>query len=150
MNSVSNTAATIPSEAADCYANYAGFALTLGEAFLILALLVALVETALALWAKLQAARKGPEAVQKGIANPAVDPVKLLEALKAILDALKGLPSWIAIFLAGLALLWMVGQEPKACSTTNASKACKSESTQSGSPTAPAPASNAQATPNTK
>jgi hypothetical protein len=117
MNSVSNAAATTPSEAAHCCANYAGFALTLGEAFLILALLVALVETALALWAKLQAARKGPEVAQKGIANPAVDPVKLLEALKAVLDALKGLPSWIAIFLAGLALLWMAGQRPKNCAS---------------------------------
>ena len=38
-----------------------------------------------------------------------------LTALKGVLEALKGLPAWVAIFLAGLALLWMAGQRPDIC-----------------------------------
>lgn len=49
------------------------------------------------------------------MAAAAVDPVELLEALKGLLEALKGLPAWIAIFLAGLALLWIAGEKPEAC-----------------------------------
>lgn len=117
MNNMANAAAVIPPEAAAWCDNFAGFALTLAQAFLILALFVALVETAIGLWAKWQAARKAPVVVKEGAISPltAAETVKVLEAVKAILEALKGLPAWIAIFLAGLALLWMAGQKPELC-----------------------------------
>jgi hypothetical protein len=40
---------------------------------------------------------------------------KVLEGLKGVLEALANLPHWVAIFLAGLALLWMAGQRPEVC-----------------------------------
>src|SRR4051812_32736874 len=103
MNSMTNVGAAASTQVASWCAGYAGFALTLGKVFLILALLVALVETALALWAKFLAARKGPVVAENALAAGAVDPVKLIDALKALLETLKALPAWIAIFLAGLA-----------------------------------------------
>ncbi|MEA3064234.1 MAG: hypothetical protein QOJ27_669 [Sphingomonadales bacterium] len=151
MNTSSNTVASLPPEVALWCANYAGFALTLAKGFLILAFLVALVETALALWAKLQAAKKGPQVAQTAMAESAVDPVKLLEALKALLETLKGLPAWVAIFLAGLALLWIAGEKPKACAPpevrcaqTGAQKCPPVRSAGQGEP------SNTQATANTQ
>lgn len=116
MNNMSNSAAIPPEVTAWC-TNYAEFALWLAKGFLLLAFAVAIAETALALWAKWKAAQQGPVVVETAAAAalPAVDPVKLLEALKALLETLKGLPAWIAIFLAGLALLWMAGQKPELC-----------------------------------
>ncbi|HET9638677.1 MAG TPA: hypothetical protein VFP12_05685 [Allosphingosinicella sp.] len=152
MNTISNAAAIPPEVAAWC-ANYAGFTLTLAKAFLVLALLVALVETALALWTKLQAVRKAPAVAERSLAESAVDPVKLLDALKGVLEALKGLPAWIAIFLAGLALLWIAGQEPKAC--TPPAARCDQEGAQKCPPVRPTPppprdTSNTQGTTNTQ
>ena len=40
---------------------------------------------------------------------------KVLDSLKGVLEALAKLPHWVAIFLAGLALLWMAGQRPAVC-----------------------------------
>lgn len=117
-----NTPANSIGEAAAWCATYADFSLTLAYAFLILAFLVALVETTLALWVKLQAARKGPDVTEAAVADRklAVDPVKLLEALKGLLEALKGLPAWVAIFLAGLALLWTsASATPSYCSSAS-------------------------------
>jgi hypothetical protein len=124
MSNLTNTVAAISPEALAWCGNYASFALTLAEAFLILAFLVALIETGCALWAKLQAARGVPAVVPRAVAAavPEVDPVKLLEALKGVLEALKGLPAWVAIFLAGLALLWMAGQKLEICAQTNTSR----------------------------
>jgi hypothetical protein len=124
MNTVTATAALPPQVAAWC-ADYAGFALFLAEAFLVLALVVAVVETGIALWAKFVATRPGPVAdrMAANAALPPVDPIKLIEALKALLETLKGLPAWIAIFLAGLALLWMAGQTPDICTPPGPSQA---------------------------
>jgi len=151
MSNMSNAAAAVPPETAAWCENFSGFALALAQAFLILALIVALVETAIGLWAKLQAARKAPDAVKaaEGQEALAVDPVKLLEALKAVLEALKGLPAWIAIFLAGLALLWMTGQKPELCpapgSPGNEVNTSRPASNDSNVARPDAPVSNAQA-----
>ena len=40
---------------------------------------------------------------------------KFLEALKGVLEALAALPAWIAIYLAGLALLWIAGHHSGIC-----------------------------------
>jgi hypothetical protein len=124
MNNMSNAAAAVPPEAVAWCGNFAGFALVLAQAFLILALIVALVETAISLWAKLQAARKAPVVADTAATEELPgDAVKVLEALKAVLEALKGLPAWIAIFLAGLALLWMAGQKPELCASSGSPNA---------------------------
>jgi hypothetical protein len=114
MNTTSNAAAATSSQVTDLCVHYAGFVLTLAKVFLILALLVALIETALLLWAKWEA-RKAPVVAEKALVAAAIDPIGLINAVKALLEALKGLPAWIAIFLAGLALLWLAATKPEAC-----------------------------------
>ena len=73
--------------------------------FLWLSLLVALAETGLTLWAKYKAVKEGRK-IAAAKAAPGTDWAKVIEALAKLLETLKGLPAWVAIFLAGLALLW--------------------------------------------
>ena len=84
--------------------------------FLWLALIAAAVETGLALWAKWLILKKGPTTP---FLDKDPDPddkwARFLEALTKLLESLKGMPAWIAIFLAGLALLWLVGEYPQLC-----------------------------------
>ena len=91
---------------------YLDFVLILSGILLVLSLLIGLVEAWLLLAAKLKAARKGPVVADSALESivPAVDPVKLLDALKGLLETLKGLPIWIALFLAGVLLFWMAGE----------------------------------------
>lgn len=137
--------------------NYADFALSLAQWFIYLAFAVALVETGLLLWAKVRALLKEPEAADskqaESLRAAGVDPVKLLDALKGLLETLKGLPAWIGIFLAGLALLWIAGREPEGCTPPEAR--CAKEGTQKCSPQRPnalqpGDASNTQAAVNTQ
>jgi hypothetical protein len=113
-----NVAAVAPAIGEWCD-TYGAHALILAKVFIALALILALVETVITLWAKIEAARQGPASAAtpaaKGLAAANVDPVKLIEALKNLLESLKALPAWIAIFLAGLALWWIAGQQPEAC-----------------------------------
>ena len=51
----------------------------------------------------------------QGDTRSLTDPVKLLDALKGVLQALAALPAWVAIYLAGLALLWIALEAPKKC-----------------------------------
>jgi hypothetical protein len=45
-----------------------------------------------------------------------VDPVKLIDSIKNLIDALTRAPAWIALFLAALALLWVTqGYMPSFC-----------------------------------
>lgn len=84
--------------------------LTLAKLFLYLSFGVALIETAITLWSRIFAARRLPET--GGTTVKAVDPgtiTKLVEALKGLIQSLAAAPAWIAIFLAGLALLWSAG-----------------------------------------
>ena len=77
------------------------------EAFLWIALVAALIGTVAEIVLKIAPlfgkARDYPPAART--AAP-VDPVKFLDALKGLIDALTKAPAWVAIFLAALALLW--------------------------------------------
>lgn len=115
MNTSSNTASTISREVVAWCADYGNFALDLAKWFLILALAVALIETALLLWGKIKALLAKPQDAGADKIADSVDPVTLIKALKDLLETLKGLPAWVAIFLAGLALLWIAGEQPAAC-----------------------------------
>lgn len=147
MNTLTNVSGAVTCGTAAACVNYADFALALAKAFLILAFLVALLETGLALWGKLEAARKGPEVARNGIAAPDVDPVKFLEALKALLEILKGLPAWIALFLAGIALLWFAGGNANTRAAGAPSNTQRTSNTQAPSNTQAS--SNTQAPSNT-
>ena len=82
---------------------YAWLAYDVGRVFLYLAIAFAVAETIAALWIK---ARTPPSGETKTLT-----PINaILDALKGVLEALKDLPAWIAMFLAGVALLWMAGQ----------------------------------------
>ena len=70
--------------------------------FLFLALLVALADIGLTFWSRWKARDITPK-------RAAADPdklAKLVEALTKLLLALKDLPAWFALFLAGMALAW--------------------------------------------
>lgn len=83
--------------------------------FLWLTLLVAAVESAFALWAKFVAVNKAPPG-PKLDALPDPDKLaKIIEALTKLLLALKDLPAWIALFLAGGALLLLAASAPNLC-----------------------------------
>jgi len=89
----------------------------LTNAFLWVALVAAVAETALTLWLKWDAARKRPSdvgATKEALATAGW--TQFIEALSKLLSALKDLPAWVAIFLAGLALLWTAGSVPHLCS----------------------------------
>lgn len=113
-NAVTNAAAGFERQLAGFCADYATLSFDLAWWFLVGALLAAAVETGVALWSKLVAARSAPRA-DPSRATDADSVAKLLEALKGLLEALTKLPAWVAIFLAGLALLWMAGQRPEIC-----------------------------------
>lgn len=78
-------------------------ALTWGKYFIILAFFAAL-----ALIITEMIARLRQPASTRVDALPDKD---WLDALKGVLEAVANLPTWVAIFLAGLALLWL-GREP--------------------------------------
>lgn len=87
--------------------------------FLLMALAAAGAETFAAVRAKLKGTGALPDG--SGGAESSFDPAALLEAVRQLLETLKGLPAWIAIFLAGLALLWMSAElAPRACRTEGA------------------------------
>lgn len=99
---------------------YGWVALGLGILFLVGALVAAWVETLALIKAKREAAEEAKRAAAEKAAGTktaldAADPVELLEVLQGVLEAIKGLPAWIALFLAGLALLWLGSDLPKAC-----------------------------------
>ncbi|HEV2746272.1 MAG TPA: hypothetical protein VGW34_03115 [Allosphingosinicella sp.] len=111
------SAAAVPPEILAWCWKYGDFALNLAQLFLYLALVMALIETGLLLAAKLRAllAKPAPPTSDSQTKSAPLDPVKLIEAVRALLETLKGLPAWVAIFLAGLALLWIAGEQPDAC-----------------------------------
>jgi len=142
MTQPSSAIATVTSDLAAACGGAAELALTLSKGFLILAIVVAVLETGLALWAKLQAARRGPVVADSALESivPAVDPVKLLDALKGLLQTLKALPAWIAIFLAGVLLFWVAGKiAADGCAPAGARVAAPAPAP---APTPPPPAAN--------
>ena len=82
--------------------------------FIVLAFVVALVETSLALYAKWKALKAAPKTGAQ-LADSAADAAKVIEALAKVLAALKDLPLWVAILLAGLALAWTATSAPGLC-----------------------------------
>ena len=92
----------------------AELAANLAPLFLLLSFLVAVIETGLALWAK-YLKLKQPVPSLTELTGDLDKLAKLIEALKGLLVALKDLPAWIALFLAGLALVWTSGQLANLC-----------------------------------
>ena len=86
---------------------YGAFLFVVGAVLIVASGIAALLEIASALRTKRMAA----DITETTVA----DSVKALEAFKGVLEAIKGLPPWIPIFLAGLALVWLAGQRPEAC-----------------------------------
>ena len=97
---------------------YGGFLFSLGAALLIVAAAAAVIEAFVVARARIEAARQARTKAQESaaLAVDGVDPVKFFEALKGLLVALKDLPTWIALFGAGLALVFLAGQRVPACS----------------------------------
>jgi hypothetical protein len=73
----------------------------------VLAFALAVVSTALDLWVKLQAAKAGGGA--DAITTKSIAPVTpdLLKAFTSFLEGIAKLPIWFALFLAGMALVWL-------------------------------------------
>ena len=79
------------------------------EWFLWFAFAAAIVEVGLALWAKRPKKALDRERDERLAARPDLD------GLAKVLQALKNLPPWIAIFLAALALAWTAATAPGLC-----------------------------------
>jgi hypothetical protein len=85
--------------------------------FLWAALIFAGIETAVTLRIKWETWKRTPHPQSDRVTADPGDWAKLLEALTKLLLALKDLPAWVAIFLAGLALLWSSTSVSHLCST---------------------------------
>ena len=94
---------------------YGVFLFVVGAILIVAAGVAALLEISQALRTK----RVAADITESTVA----DSVKALEAFKGVLEAIKGLPPWIPIFLAGLALVWLAGQRPEACTPVPAAAA---------------------------
>ena len=79
------------------------------EWFLWFAFAAAIAEVGLALWAKWPKKGRDRERHEGVAAGPDLD------GLAKVLQALKDLPPWIAIFLAALALAWTAATAPGLC-----------------------------------
>jgi len=90
--------------------------------FLLLAAIAALAETAVLVIAKTRALKKEPVGAPGGTKKESLAPE--LEGLAKVLNALKELPAWVALFLAGLALVWTASAAPKLCPCPDAT-VCK-------------------------
>lgn len=93
----------------------------LPTAFLWLAFVVAIAQTLVMILAKLAALNVQPKSTDDagaGNSGMTADPeawAKLVDAFRGLLESLTKLPAWVAIFLAGIALLWIVGEYPQLC-----------------------------------
>ena len=80
--------------------------------FLVIALVFAVTETAASVWVKLHPRTPDGEG-RRTVAGPMLGPI--VEGLAKVLAALKDLPAWVAILLAGLALVWTATSAPGLC-----------------------------------
>jgi len=113
-NTLVSIALLSPPPASDACKGLVTFGYNWGRAFIVASFLFAVVGTAAGIFVALWKAWKG----SGGGANLAADPdawAKFLDALKGVLQALAALPAWIAIYLAGLALLWIAGHHSGMC-----------------------------------
>ena len=85
------------------------FLIDLAKAFLWLSLIMAFLAALTDIVVKI--APLFPRGAYPPVRGPAAtDPVKFIDALKALVEALTKAPAWIAMFLAGVALLWIANQ----------------------------------------
>ncbi|TFI56356.1 hypothetical protein E2493_20535 [Sphingomonas parva] len=115
--------------------DYGALTFILGVVFVVVALGSAIAELIAWVRTQLAAAKAAPMAAVE--TADSFDPIAVLQALKGVLEALKGLPAWIAIFLGGLALLGLTTQQPEEC---------KKQETSVGAPSTTASAPNAVTT----
>lgn len=107
---------SLPPQFADDCLRFTRFTFAWGGWFIILAFIAAIVQTVSAVVSMFQKTDPNADVAEAGSATA------LLEALKGVLIALASLPAWVAIFLAGLALLWMSSEAPKRCAAQEAPK----------------------------
>jgi hypothetical protein len=123
----------------------AGLCITIGNfagIFLLLAAIVAVIETALLMLAKWKALKQGP-AGQANVADANTEGLAtVITALKELLLALKDLPAWFALFLAALALIWTANAATKLCVAANPPTAAEKPAPKPATKPAPKPAPN--------
>jgi hypothetical protein len=108
-----NAASPMPQWAADFCKDYTLFLFNWGKGILIVGVLLGV---ALAVTAVIVALRKraGDSEDHARFAAPAANVV--LDSLKAFIQALSSLPTWLALFGGGVLLLWMAGNViPEIC-----------------------------------
>ena len=110
ISAIANGSADVPPKVLTLCDNIAKFAYDWGSAFIIVSLFVAV---GLAIVEGIVRLRK--PAGDAGIAADADGLTKTLDALKGVLEALAKLPVWVAMFLAGFALLWLALEAPNKC-----------------------------------
>src|SRR5687767_11406105 len=106
MEAIMSTASTVAACTGKC-ADLVQITIVWGKWFLIAALAVALSSAAVTLWERIRnGGAGGPQlrSAPDGTPLPAV-----LQALSALIDTLAKAPAWFAMYLAGLALLWVGG-----------------------------------------
>ena len=109
-----NAAAWVPPEwARDFCKDYTLFLFSAGKWTIIAGIVLG---AALALATILLLLRKPAGATEELPGAAAVGPGAILEAAKAFLQALSSAPPWLALFGAGILLLWLAGNTaPEAC-----------------------------------
>jgi hypothetical protein len=80
--------------------SYVNSLFELGWVFVLASFVVAILTALVALWNAVNA----PTKINNGLVP---DPVKALDSLKALITALVDAPAWFAMFLAGVALIWL-------------------------------------------
>ena len=110
INAIANVSADVPPKILTLCDNIADFAYDWGSWFIIISLFVAV---GLAIVEGIVRLRpdKGTTKMSAGADGLS----KTLEALKGVLEALAKLPVWVAMFLAGFALLWLALEAPDKC-----------------------------------
>ena len=79
-------------------------------AFLWLSFAIAVAETLVAIFGK-----TAVDGAADSRRNLTANIEGILDALARVLAALKGLPAWVAIFLAAMALIWTATSAPNLC-----------------------------------
>jgi hypothetical protein len=115
--------------------SYAPFLLNAGKGLLLLGALLGVLVTVIALRAALATPAK-PADASKMTANS----VAVLAGIKDFLEALAKAPPWLALFGAGVLLMWMAGSiNPEVCGINKPAPNAQSSGSSGGTRTAPGP-----------